>query len=786
MISTVSLSFDITYTNPATGALEPRGIVTDSTNYSGPGGLGIDLLITQAKGLGVVTFNGDIIVNLNTIGTPIIDLENWDTLNPGITPVFYFPLELDLNGNVANGVYTFEYSLRLNTSATPLDIVSIPTANSIVVDGATAPWAADFLEAGDLITLFFPAPAQFGVEINSIEFVDPNIDITTTTAILSLLFERIVFDITNIQFSGVFPYSGCTQVNADVSFIYDCEVGDNGIWSVANTTHLGSNEIVESLNCTISYPSWATLSPTFPGNVVVTSLPYPSAPGVDTPLATGTYTVSLTQQIQQTQTSGLIVLYTRSVVKEFQVSCAGTLCGLIPCIENLRSAHQTELLRNRISKYQVFVDNVLMYYIEALNYRACGELDKYRAAIVCIQAQLDSSGCECACCDDETYYWVSNNSGVSVIEGLIQAFQFRLFSLVPAGPGSPLVTDDETQGVEVGALWQNTNTGIIYRCTVNTAGGATWVEYYAPGALPIAADIPAVPSATFLTANNVQGQLNQVEALAVFDGINGLNKVGNDVLLGGALLANTTIDGTNGVLKLIGAGLAFDIETLNGPASRMTVELAATNTVANNLFVETTTTGGFGANGIGASILLRAQDALGAIVTAGKIISTWVDASIGNSNVQLTTKLGGTESVGFTVNPNSSLTLNEYGAGAFTGAATYNLAVDTSGNVIETGPFVYAGRTRFVGGAIVISEYGNTTGATISINNTGVGVYTVTASSAVFVTNTVVFAQLQQAGFMTALVTNSTTITIRTFTIAGVADDAVLTSGSFIKIEIYP
>jgi hypothetical protein len=100
---------------------------------------------------------------------------------------------------------------------------------------------------------------------------------------------------------------------------------------------------------------------------------------------------------------------------------------------------------------------------------------------------------------------------------------------------------------------------------------------------------------------------------------------------------------------------------------------------------------------------------------------------------------------------------------------------------------VYAGRTRFSGGLIAISEYGNTTGATISISNTGVGLYTITASSAVFTTNTTAFVQFQGApGFTTTLVATSSTITIRTYNAAGVLDDAVIASGSFIKIEVYP
>lgn len=510
MISTVTLSFDLTYRNPATGALEPRGIVTDSTDYAG---LGIDLLIAGAKGLGVITFNGDVIVDLTNPAIPaevMIDLQNWGTLNPGVTPVFYFPLELDLNGNVANGVYTFEYSLRLNTELTPFTISSITLPNTLVVT-TTDSWLANFLETGDEVTLLTGAPASTATVASAV-FNDPDITITTSTTIASASYGQLRFDLTNVQFNGTFTYSGCTQTTADVSFTYDCEVGDNGSWAVANTTTLASNEVISTLNCTVSYPSWTALTPTFNPQVVLTSLPYPSAPNTETPLATGTYTVSLTEQIQQTQTDGLILLYTISTAQEFVVSCSGSLCGLTPCIENLRVAHASELQRNRISKYQVFVDNVLLYYAEAQNYRACGDTANYRATLDLIKHNLDSSGCECACCDENTYYWVSNNSGVSVIESLIQSFQFRLFSLTPPAAGPPLLTNDVTDGVQEGAIWENTFTNVLYICLDNTVDNAQWVEFFNYQETFTAAQISAVPEIN-LNANNVQGQLTLADAL---------------------------------------------------------------------------------------------------------------------------------------------------------------------------------------------------------------------------------------------------------------------------------
>lgn len=803
MISTISFSFDLTYTNPGTGALQPRGVIVDSTDYIG---LGLDPIIYELKGLGQVTFNGDIIVDGNLISSPIIDLQDWDFVDGGV-PTAYFDLPLDLNGNVANGVYTFVYRLRVNSFSIPVAATITPPD---LVNVASNQWITQYLEVGNVIRLADPGVDFEDVTVEVLTQVGANAEITVSDYTIPLV-EIITFDLENVQFNGVYTYAGCTQVDADVSFTYDCEYGDSGTWGVSNTTALGSNEVIANLSCAINYPSWATLSPTFPGNIVTGTLPYPP-PGVETPLATGTYSVSLTQQIQQTQTSGLIVLYTRSVIKEFQVSCVGSLCGLTPCIENLRVAHASELQRNRISKYQVFVDNVLMYYTEAQNYRACGDLEKYRATVELIRNNLDASGCECACCNDDTYYWVSNNSADSVITSLIRSFQFRLFSLVPAGPGSPLSTDDETEGVEVGALWQNTDTGIIYRCTVNTADNATWVEYYAPGVLPTASDVPATPNLPFLSSSNVQNQLSQANTqfaaqlltnagfngdisaiqanIAALDGINGLTRTGDDFLLGGTLTQNTTINVDNNIFEFVSDSDPLAVRAGDGVCLTAARAQTANTGVGQNLILETTSTSGNGANGLGSSIFFTAAPSTSpGAFPLSTIQSFWANAATRDSKLTISTVDNGVENIGFTLNENRLITLSAYGTGAFAGLvpAAYDLSVDSSGNIIEVpAVFTYAGRTRFSAGSVTIAEYGNTTGATISINSTGVGVYTLTASSPVFTSSTVAFVQMQTAGFVDTVVTSTTVITIRTYDTSGAASDAVFNAGSYVKVEIYP
>ena len=371
MISTVSLSFDLTYTDPVTGALQPRGIVTDSTDYTG---LGINLASSFAKGLGQITFNGDIIVPFGDNTNPNINLETWNYVTQGV-PNFTFNLPLDVNGNVANGVYTLEYKLRLTGNC---DFLSITLPDTAVSDSVEY---VNFLIPGNELIM---SPSGDTVEIVSVGPVVAGQFDLILSGLLNDTDTTCTFDETNLQLSAVYNYSGCVQSAAKVNFTYDCEYETNGTFAVSNATELNGQTIV-SLNATINYPSWTSTTPTFNSQIVTTSLPYSN-----NVLATGTFGVTLSEVIQKIQNDGLIIIYTASVTEEFNVSCIGSLCNLIPCMESLRNAHAIELQRNRISKYQVFVDNVLMYYAEAQNYRSCGEMDKYRETLALLEAQLDA------------------------------------------------------------------------------------------------------------------------------------------------------------------------------------------------------------------------------------------------------------------------------------------------------------------------------------------------------------------------------------------------------------
>ena len=677
MQSTLSLTLDIT---------QKKGFFTDTTDYSA---ISVDVNALGATGSVAIYFQGDL------IGSPLtIDLAGGDTTTS------LFDLELDLNGNVANGSYSAVYTVDFAFSNT----TALAAPDQIVLASIGANYQGFTVGANIEVSVDLPG----GALITGASNISGNLYVTIDQSVSATLGSLRAVNVSQV-FSGFsWVYSGCTQTTAGVEFTYDCEFGNSGSWAVSNTTVLAANEFITSQVCTINYPSWTNVDPIFNPQVVTTSLPYPTILGEDTPLATGTYSVLLSQQIQQNQASGLIITYSNSITREFTVTCAGTLCGLVPCIENLRAAHATELIRNRISKYQVFVDNVLLYYTEAMNYRACGELDSYKSTIALLQAQLDASGCDCACCDNETYYWVSNNSANSIIDELLANFQYRLFDTGMGDPGNTQA------GVELGAIWQNTNTGILYRCTLATPGSLTWALYYDPSVVyPTGAD-------------------------------NGLSISGSDVVLGGSLDGNTTIDlntrrltlsgttgdveisstigtaldviGTTSALSVEGTNNALDVLATTNTAATLQVERATDNDVATNLVLRTSVSGGVGANGLGSSIEFRSEGAA-ATITTSSIESVVTNASTQRGELKFNVKAAGpTVANSFTLNDDLSATLPFYGDGNYTGSLTYYLGVDVDGNVIESNPVTGASNGLSVSGNDIVLGGSLTGNTTIDLN----------------------------------------------------------------------
>jgi hypothetical protein len=415
-----------------------------------------------------------------------------------------------------------------------------------------------------------------------------------------------------------------------------------------------------------------------------------------------------------------------------------------------------------------------------MKYRSCGELDRYRDTINLIQAQLDASGCDCACCDDNSYYWVSNNSANSIIDEILANFQFRLYT----GPGAPSASE---VGVELGALWQDTTTGILYRCTGATPGSLTWALYYDPSVVP-------------LTGAD-----------------NGLSVSSGDVILGGSLDSNTTIDlntrrltlsgttgdveilstigtaldvtGTTNALSLTGTTNALDVTATTNTAATLKVDRTTNNTVATNLILQTNVDSGVGDAGIGSSIQFKSEGTSSTITTAA-IESAVTNASTGRGTLEFKVKAGGASpSTSLVLNDDLSATLKNYGAGNYTGTDTYSLSVDSAGNVIETPPapkLFVAKVTNPSPGVYSFAEVIDTTGGAVSITYSA-GAYTISSSNSAFTLDKTFITATLDVGtnaIFTAFYSSTSQILVQTTVPGGAAIDAL--PGGYIKIEIYP
>lgn len=364
--------------------------LVDLTDYTLQG---VALATLSAKGLGTLRFAGNIVAQKLTIIDPLVNLST------GATASAWFDCVLDSDGAIAYGVYSIDdYSVRT--------AISNVTCGSVIADsGGLGAFVLDdinltnVLAAGDSITISNSLSANNGVKtitnvglstIDSVLFVSQ-----TVNAEIPVASSKVSFDITKVTGAASGTYAGCEEITLSVSFNADCERGLNGSIVVLDTTSYGDQEVT-SKELTLMYPSWTeTANVTSTDGAITLSA-----------IATGTYTI--TSETTLSLTNGdLVITYVASLSDEYKVSCSGSLCGLLPCIQNLLQVHGAAV-KNGFSPYQYFVDSILLNYVQAVEYKKCGEFDKYQERVDAIESLLDASGCECSCCDNDALYWVIN------------------------------------------------------------------------------------------------------------------------------------------------------------------------------------------------------------------------------------------------------------------------------------------------------------------------------------------------------------------------------------------
>lgn len=381
--------------------------VVDSTDYAAQG---VSLAALAAKGLGTVRFNGDIVYQKLLVGDPLVNLAT------GATTSAWVACPLDSNGNAAYGTYTCDYSVR--TTLVNEDVFSV-TAGS----GGTGGFTLENLDmrevfvVGDTFTISSSLAGNNGVKtITSISFAsgDTTLFVSGNVNAEVVVSSNFSYNLTRETDTASAVYAGCTQVTPTFSFTSECDYGLFGRLSVLDTTNANGQTVVSRL-LTLMYPSWTDTAnvTSDEGGIVLGAL------------ATGTWTVSNVYEFSQT-TGDLIVTYTASVEEERRVTCSGSLCGLLPCIQNLLQVHSASV-KTGFSPYQYYVDAITLNYIQALEYKKCGNYDEYQAKVAAIDALLDESGCECSCCDDDVLIWVTNASaGDITLQDQIDALDVRV------------------------------------------------------------------------------------------------------------------------------------------------------------------------------------------------------------------------------------------------------------------------------------------------------------------------------------------------------------------------
>jgi len=194
---------------------------------------------------------------------------------------------------------------------------------------------------------------------------------------------------------------------------------------------------------------------------------------------------------------------------------------------------------------------------------------------------------------------------------------------------------------------------------------------------------------------------------------NGLTKVGNDIQLGGTLTndivigTNTktlTINTTDNQTPLIvNSTIQTAIRAYSSLGSAIRAEgaglgLFAKGALAASFFtydddlnnvkptISLYRTAGTAGDGIGQSIEYRTQIAGGSIEMSNTLVSKWTNATSRTSEFSITGVNNAVTSTLFTLAGSGATKLNKYGVGTFTGTPAYNLATDSSGNIIES-PF---------------------------------------------------------------------------------------------------
>lgn len=372
--------------------------VVDASNYTEEG---IDLAALSAKGLGILTSpTGAAIYNGSTVGSPLVNLS-------ATTTSTWFDLPLDSNGDILNGTYSFTYNLRYAISSGVINSITAPSTAELEFT-----WAGRVLIEGDSVVFVDNGDSAdngtFTVDSATFDEGSDNSEIIFTQS--SLVTDATPagtysFDVTRANFAGSsVVWNGCTLVTPSVTTTVDCDSTQYGQLIVQDTTNYTGQTLV-SRTLSVYYPNGLTPAPT------TDPLTTTAASITVNAIATGTWTYTLVSNMSVTQDDGLVYTYqVSSGAQEFVVSCAGTLCGLTPCIESIKDKYYASYQKGVASGLEPLILMITQLVGLAKEYKICGNSEMYASTVAQLESVLDESGqCSCGCCDESAgAQWVDN------------------------------------------------------------------------------------------------------------------------------------------------------------------------------------------------------------------------------------------------------------------------------------------------------------------------------------------------------------------------------------------
>jgi len=281
---------------------------------------------------------------------------------------------------------------------------------------------------------------------------------------------------------------------------------------------------------------------------------------------------------------------------------------------------------------------------------------------------------------------VGNISGSTKAVGVFAYYGGAYTSNPPAVTESAALIADNSSFAVPAFIARNNAVDVF---AINSSGKA--VYYHNP-------TMSAATGADSLTVPDWKAVDSLLRALSILTASNGLTKTGNDVALGGSLTGNTNISSGANTLKQSGSanvagifqvqntsttGGAIEAYTNGGVAGQFEVLSSDSNTVLPvlNIFRQTS---GTAENGIGTSIQFQTKTTT-STSTSNTLISKWTNATEATktSEFSISGVNSATTNTLLTLSGSGATKLNQYGVGNFQSAPAYDLAVTSTGDIVE-------------------------------------------------------------------------------------------------------